>query len=332
MVPGVSVPNNSGFEIIENISLGKQPVALAIDPVLNRLYVASFSSILVADISSNNIIGDITVGSRPLSLVVNSFTHKLYSSGKFETNANAGNNESSSQVLIIDTTRNKIENALKINQIRAVDTSRNILYGLSENSNSVDSLNGSTYKTIKMANVNSPSAMAFDKPGDKLYVISKGSSAITILNATTLNHLGQVKVPNDNLNNIAFDSKNQKLYVIGSTPMSLPSTDGLGIAQSIVYQIDTLTYTITRNIKIYAGTDIATDNLSGKVFVTVTGPAFSGLIIVDGNTGRLLENIKTGSYPYAVAINSKSHQIYVANGLSNTVSVISDQGFHVNPK
>jgi DNA-binding beta-propeller fold protein YncE len=327
MIPVVSTPDSSGFKITENISLGKQPTGLVIDPVMNKLYVASFSSILVVNMSSNNLIGDITVGSRPSDLVINSLTQKLYSSAKFETNAAsaAGANESSSEVFIIDTVQNRIQNILKLNQIKAVDTARNILYGLSEQSNSVNSIDGHTYKTIEMAKVISPSALAFDKTGDKVYVISKASPAVTILNATTLKQIGEVNVRNSILSNIAFDSKDQKLYVIGKTPMSLPSTDGLGIAQSIIYQVDALTHTVTRDIEINAATDIAVDDVSGKVYVTVTGSAFKGLTVIDGNTGRLVENIETGLYPYAVAVNSKAHQIYVANGLSNTISVISDQ-------
>jgi YVTN family beta-propeller protein len=78
--PGVVVIDGNNPEVPVGVRVGSVPVALAVDPVTNRIYVANHGSgdVTVIDGATNTVTATVTAGADPQNLALNPVTNTVY--------------------------------------------------------------------------------------------------------------------------------------------------------------------------------------------------------------------------------------------------------------
>jgi YVTN family beta-propeller protein len=67
-------------KVIDKISVGKQPIAIALNPKLNKIYVSNVGdgTVSVINGSTNQVVRNITLGGKPRSIAINTNTNLVY--------------------------------------------------------------------------------------------------------------------------------------------------------------------------------------------------------------------------------------------------------------
>jgi YVTN family beta-propeller protein len=188
-----------------SIKVGKQPIAIAVDPFTDTVYVANFDDNSVSAISrlNNTEIGRITVGDRPNAISVDPFTSKIYV-------ANYGDNS----VSVINGLNNTEISRIKVGDIPNgifFDPDRHTVYVANYGDNSVSVINGLNNTEISRIKVG-------DRPGaiglfnNELYVANYGDNSVSVINGLNNTEISRIKV-GDRPSAIGFDQNTSKLYV-----------------------------------------------------------------------------------------------------------------------
>ena len=113
---------------------------------------------------------------------------------------------------------------------------------------------------------------------------------------------------------IAFDSKNNKTYVVNQGSNSMTVING---------------HTYKTEAPIPVGKKpwaIAIDTKRKVIYVTNRGD--NTVTAIDGTTDKVIRNITVGKSPTDIAVDSTDNKIYVANIDSNTVSVVNGRTYN----
>ena len=193
------------IKIIKNITVGKLPTKIAINPKNNEVYVANRgdNNVSVIDGTDNTIIKNITVGNNPTEIAVDSNNNLVYV-------ANSGDNN----ISVINGTNNTIINGtISMGPIDikdgptgiAVDSNKNLLYIINNQSHniqvidiqlieeSLERYNGIIHKNIPYIFTtiplgNSPSDIAINPITKQLYITSKEENMLNIRDLIVYNN------------------------------------------------------------------------------------------------------------------------------------------------
>lgn len=335
------------------IPAGNDPVAIAVNSVTNKIYVANFSSndVTVIDGATNSAT-TVGVGQAPIAIAVNSVTNKIYV-------ANSG----SAGVTVIDGATNStatVAVGASPNDV-AVNSVTNKIYVANSYSATVTVIDGMTNSATTVAVHGHPSSLAVNPQTNEVYVTcpnwGAGSSDpwgsyVDVLDGST-NAVTSVSVGYD-CSGIAVNAITNRvyvpcivarsgygyatMYVIDGATKAVTAAFAAGIAPNWPYPvaINSVTNKIYMpdgrgDVSVIDGATNAVNLVAGCVsgpspvaVNTATNRTYigngSGVTVLDGASSSVT-TVATGSQANAVAVNSVTNKIYVANA-SNDVTVI----------
>ena len=159
------------------VPAGTVPVAVAVNPVTNKIYVANSGSDNVTVIDgATNATTTVAAGTWPQAVGVNPVTNKI-----FVTNHDSDN------VTVIDGATNLTTTvaAGTAPEALAVNPVTNKIYVANRDSDNVTVIDGATNATTTVAAGNYPNAVAVNPVTDKVYVANSQSNNVTVIDGAT---------------------------------------------------------------------------------------------------------------------------------------------------
>ena len=270
------------------------PIAVAVNPENNMVYVANWDSdtISVIDESNRTNNDEISVGKNPIAVAVNSENNMVYV-------ANWG----SDTVSVIDgNTSRKIANDTSVGDSPnslAVNPENNMVYVANWDSDTISVIDGNT--STKIANDTSvgknPIAVAVNPENNRVYVANWGSDTISVIDGS---NTSRKLVKDINVgaspNSLAVNPENNMVYAAVSDHISLISdrnaVDNInfgGLLEDMAFTRNTIFVVDTANMRI---------------------------LLIDPATSRLKDEIAANFNPDIedIALNPNSEVIYLATG------------------
>jgi YVTN family beta-propeller protein len=327
--------------VTENVSAGRQPVAIAVNENTGKVYVVNHdsSSVTVIDGKTRAAVATISTGRGPEGIAVNPATNRVYV-------ANAGD----STVTVIDGTNNTVVATVPTGsycQAVAVNPATNKIYVANNYAHSVTVIDGATNETTTVRAGQGPRGIAVNPVANKIYTVNYGSKDATVIDGATNAALA---VPTGKHPwALAVDSRANKTYVVNEDSASVSVIDGAtgGVKDIPVGEIPFAVAVNPSTNKAYvltyaADTLVTIDGFSGAVTNTLTLAAHpsaiavnsktnqiyigmqktASLLVVDGGTSKIAATLKAGAIPYALAIDTNANQVYAANFGSGDTTVI----------
>jgi YVTN family beta-propeller protein len=227
----ISVIDPDTKRVVKNISInGQSPVGIDVDPNLNDLlvFVTNYDSNSTSIISGDTFksIKTIPIGAHPYGISVNPFTNRVYI-------ANTDSNllyvfdyyHSKDGTFVINTNLTKPIQSEKPKYV-AVNSLTNTVYVSTPNLVSV--INGSSNTYIKNIPINSPGPLTIDKNNNFVYIPSKASPVLHILDGKGFKIIKNITLSTiplgvsiDQKRNISYVSSkdSNKFYMINSTSL-----------------------------------------------------------------------------------------------------------------
>jgi hypothetical protein len=148
---------------------------------------------------------------------------------------------------------------------------------------------------------NSVDGMALDPSNGRLYVGQYPQGGISVLEAASLAPVGTIGLPGCCALQFALDDRTQMLYAATGT--------------SYVYVVNAGTDTFVKSFQVTTSDQnstnaIAVDNLTGRVYVA-SSPG--GSILELDTTGDIVQHYQVQSQVAALAIDTKTQELYAAN-------------------
>lgn len=328
--------------VIDTFFIGTGPVAVAVNPKINKIYVANEWDGTVGIVNGlDDSVTIVTTGSRPFAFAVNSISNQVYVV-----------NEGDDTVSVIDASNNTWPiNVGSYPTALDFDSVRNRIYVANTSDNTVSVIDGLSNLVIATITVrNQPEAIAVNSVTGKVYVANSGENTVSVIDGNNLNAAPSVVLVGQNPSAVAVNSLTNKIYVIngGDTPGTVSVIDGpsnkvkatvtvgnqpgmlgLDAATNQIYvavhydsdvaMIDGATNNVSFiSLPDYPAT-LAVERSTNKIYVLING---NEAIMIDGLTRRTFP-VVVGNDPEALAINESTNRIYVANYGDNTVSVIA---------
>src|SRR5205809_52156 len=300
--PGCVRPGNvtvtDGTTVITTIPVGNGPEGVAYDSGNGYVYVANSQSNDVSVIDGKTVIATVAVGSQPIGLAYDSGNAYVY-----VTNSGSGN--------------------------VSVISGMNVI------------------ATVPVGNY--PGGVAYDSGNGYVYVTNCGSNNVSVIDGTIViatvpvgncpvhaaydNENGYVYVADFIVNTVSVISTTAQLFLVTFTETGLPS----GTSWSVTLEglsnssaTPTITFSQPNGTHSYAvgrvtGSAAYYYPSSSSASVPVNGAPSSVDISFTANTrgGTVVATVPVGNYPVGAAYNSKNGYVYVANFVSNSVSLIS---------
>ena len=292
---------------VTTIPVGTSPVAVAADPITNKVYVANFVSntVTVIDGKTNQMISNIPVGKSPNWVAINSRMGKVYVVNSVSDTVSVINETTDKVIKTIPVGRNPVGVALNLGNGR--------LYVVNAGSKSVSVIDGSFDGIVSSISVGaSPLGVAVNPRTSRVYVVNSQSNAVSVIDGETHALVATIEV-GSYPNWVAVNPNTNKVYVSNGESSTISIING----------------TSNKLISTLAvGTDpigIEIDIARNRLYVANSGSA--SFSIIDGGTDKLVSTVAVGSGPSGIAFNAITRKIYVANALSNTISVISEIPF-----
>jgi YVTN family beta-propeller protein len=329
---------------------GKNPFAIALNPVTNRIYVAndgngSNATVTVIDGSTDTLAAGspIGLGNTPNALAVNPVTNKIY-----VTNG--------SNLSVIDGVSNTIRTttALPSNNLTAIAVNpvTNFIYITTQNIGIVMAVNGTT-DTLSLSGIaligGSPLALAVNSLTNLIYVTDNATTGrVVVIDGSTNNRVdsfitgngpgavavnpvtNRVYVVNNRNNNVAVvdgATKTTSTINAGSNPFAVAVNQVTNqvyvpnMGDNTVTVIDAANGGITSTVNAGTGpTAVAVNPATNKVYVPNSGSG--DVTVIDGLNGNATTQVSAEQGPFAVAVNTASNKAYVTNSTANSVTVI----------
>ena len=325
--------------LVSTVPTGFMPVALAINSVTNKIYVANTNSntVTVIDGATNSAV-TVPVGWAPQAVAVDSAINKIYV-------ANANSNT----VTVIDGTNNATSTVEVGGEPLAIAANpvTNKIYVSNYHGNSVTIIDGTTNSTLTVAVGSYPEALAINQITNQVYVVNCGGGNVTIIDGATNStfavavgaapealainqQTNKVYVANYTSNNLTVIDGVTRLTTtvsVGQGPSAVsvnPVTNQIYVANEqagSVTIIDAATLSVINTIPVGGNPSaVQVDPVTNKAYVT-NYLWFGTVTMIDGGSG-LTSTLRVGTYPAGLAANFTSKLLYVPNSADNTVSVI----------
>jgi YVTN family beta-propeller protein len=270
------------------VAVGAEPVAIAVNEVTNRVYVANAGgeTVSVIDGESNAVRANVKVGPRPYALAANSATNKIYVSIAFGDTITVidGSTDSTSAA--------KVGNADAI----AVDAKLNKIYLLGYEDTNLTMVDSAANVVGKVASGIHLWGMAVNESAHMLYATRSGNAEL-----------------------VALDELSGKITIVpvGAIPCAVAVNPATNMVYVVNHGDDTVTVVDgaknTAVATLHVGKQpqgIAVDPLKNLVYIANKhGDTVS---VIDGRQNRVVKTIQTEKNPYALAVDPRSGLVYVA--------------------
>jgi YVTN family beta-propeller protein len=278
--------------VVDSVTTGNGPVAMAVNPITNRIYVANVNSsdITVVDGATDSAF-QVSADSEPWAVAVNPTTNKIYV-------ANYG----SADITVIDGVTNGVTTvSVGLHPCAvAVNPATNQVYVANQGDSNVTVIDGATNATRTIATGAEPSAVAVNAATNRIYVANynhANQGSVTIINgstdSTTSAGAGVAPIA------VAVNPVTNRIYVANyQSPNIVTVIDGA--------TGDSVASVITGN----QPHCIAVDPVANKIYVAcVFGNCVS---VIDGATNAV-STVVTANQPGWLALNPVTNRVYVAN-------------------
>jgi YVTN family beta-propeller protein len=340
--------------ITTTLSMSAAGTKVAIDPVLNKVYVLNPPVDIVTVIDgSTHTQTTIATGQNPADLALNPATGKVYIANRDTNNVTVLNGTDNTTVTVAT---GGAPNAIAINP------TTNRIYVTCASDNVVTVIDGVTNvtSTIALHTGANPRTVVVNPVTDKIYVINDGDYSITVIDgstkATTI--FTPISIaPYPFAYAAAVNPITNKLYVVNNNLGTVSVIDGntlavtqvaVGAAPNFV-AVNPVTNKIYvacadgNSVTIINGSDNTTTSIGvgANPFAMTINPTTNQIYVaswsstdiwrIDGNTNTLVSTITTTGTPNGIAINPITNQLYAASmsdlivvdGTSNTVTNIT---------
>ena len=293
------------------IEVGRDPFALALNPVTNRIYVANaglgiFGTVSVINGSNDTLSGSpVVLGDSPHALAINPVTNKIYViNARFEVDiidgaTNTFTATSFATTGLLPSTLTAI----------AVNPVTNFIY-VTESSGigTVIAVNGATNAISGVVPIgNNPEALAVNSLTNRIYVTDNATLGhVIVIDGSTNTRVASISTGNSP-GAVAVNPLTNRVYVANYRDDNVAVVDGA----------TTTTNTITAGNSPYA---VALNQVTNKVYVPNMGD--NTVTVIDAANGGTTSPLSTGTGPTAVAVNPATNKIYVPNSGSANVTVI----------
>src|SRR5947208_1042706 len=301
-------PNSAGGAVIAAIPVGNGPSGIAYDGGNGYVYVAvsNYTNCEpgcvrpgnVSVIAGTNVLSTVPVGNGPFGVAYDSGNGYVYVT-------NLGSNN----VSVINGTIVVAAVPVGINPHGVAYDSRNgYVYVANENSNNVTVINGTTVvATIPVGNL--PYGVAYNSGSGDVYVANFQSQTVSVISTT------------------------KPLFLVTFTETGLPSKSSWSvILEGLSNSSATPTITFSQPNGTHSYSVGRVTGYAAYYYpspspgsVTVNGAPSNVTISFMANTkgGTVIATVSVGNYPVGAAYNSGNSYVYVANSVSNSVSLIS---------
>lgn len=270
--------------------------AIAVDPILNKVYVANESDVTLYVVDgATNAVQPIKVesisGTSPKALAVNSVTHKVYIAGNVLSVLDGTTNELTTIDVMADAVAvNSLEN-----KIYAVGCCDNALYVIDGSSN--------TFERIPVDE--SPTSVTVDQITNRVYVTHYSSDDVAIVDGAT-NTVSYAWI-GDTLRSGAVNPRTQQAFVGGDVTISYidPMTP---VPSGLTATIEPLRNNVTANPEVTFAIESANTSIYGS---NVTQPQriYYQLDTLTGSWKKATGG--PGAGPYIAALSSVSPGVHV---------------------
>ncbi len=313
------------FGPVTTIPVGPFPDALALNVSAGTLYVANDdnNSVAIVDVSTDSVTGWIPGLSDPEGLALDPTSQLLFVPDFTPCCPTA-------TVTVVNTSTDLIQTTTPIGVVNpsaaVYDPLSGQVFVSDTNGGGVTVLSGATgalVTTIVTGGAGNPLGLAFDPANGDVYVATDGGGNVTVINGSSDARLTSFPVAGLDPTDVAVDAASGRLYVSDTTGCFncsgdvsvLNATDGSVLA------------TVPVGLDPRA---IVVDPALGRAFVTTGSPLAGGngsvgvgsLEVVSMASDSVVGAIPVGHNPDAVTLDTSNADLYVANGGSNTVSVI----------
>jgi YVTN family beta-propeller protein len=291
--------------------------SLTASPVDTYAYIPNYNAnnVSVIKTTDNTLVTTIPVGTNPWGVAVQQGGSRVYI-----TNLHSNN------VSVIDTTTNTVSATIPVDAAPRGVTVRQQdgrVYVANYTGNTVSVINPITNAVIATIPVAlGPDGVAVNPTGTRVYVASRGydpnltcgaaTDRVSVIDTSSNTVIATINV-GMSPSAVVVDPTGTKLYVTnicGSNTLSV---------------IDTSTNTITATVPmapnpVYSA--ITINPPGSRVYVLNTGGTDYGVNVIDTTTNTVIAKTPVTAWPDGIDITPNGAYLYVANQLSNTVSVI----------
>jgi len=290
----ISIIDPEKAKVITDIEVENSPYGIDINPFTNRVYVTNRGSdtVSIIDGFTNKQLKTIKVDNSPLNLAVNLANNLLY-----VTNIN------SQTVTVIDTIENKVIKTLNYTSIPydvAINPHTNLIYISDLGNNSIQVVDGNNNNTlITSIPVGSrPSVIAINTLSNLIYVSNFISDTVSVINGTTNKVIKNIKV-GENPIGVTMNPITNKIYVYNSEDDTVSVINGT--TNKVLKNISLKSSIATTGINDpsvavsplvtfpFIANKMAIDLSNNFVYLTSTDS--NGVLVIDGNTDRLVTYI-----------------------------------------
>lgn len=293
---------------VVTIPVGTNPVAVAVNSVTNRIYVANANSNNVTVIDGDtNATTTVDVGTYPVAIAVNAITNRVYVVNFFSNSTTVIDGSTNKASTITGTGYSGFDwGAVAVNP---VTDKIYVTYSAPGGSvGTVTVINGATEGTTTVTPGQNPIAVAVNPKTDKIYVPNIWSNNVTVIDGTT-NETTTVNAGACPLA-VATNSVTNLIYV---------ANEGCGAwSPGSVTVIDGATNSTTTINNGQDSVAVAVNSKTNRLYVANSNGTVS---VFDGN-GPAYSTIDVGTSPTAISVATDANKVYVANMGSDSVTVI----------
>ncbi|MGB8771197.1 MAG: YncE family protein, partial [Candidatus Korobacteraceae bacterium] len=334
--------------VIDTVSVGPDPMALAVNSATNKIYVTTATdyTINIIDGATDNTT-TLNVGLIPLDVAVDSTRDKIYVVGILSGFTGG--------VTVIDgaTLSTTTVQVGRGSAHVAVNPTTNKIYVTNSADDTVTVIDGATLSTttVQIGQYTEPTTIKVNEIADKIWVLDYNANSVTVIDGTTLS---TTAVPvGQNPVDLAINRSTNKVFVtiydyiygntvtvidgvtlsttsvnVGIDPYFVAvneATNQIYVTHSLVDGVLTIIDGATLSTSsVPAGpgpSELAVDGVRNKIYVINAVNQYHMVTVIDGSDHSRTA-VRVGIAPVALVINQVTNRIYVSNEQDNTVSVI----------
>ncbi len=306
----VSVFDLDTNTLLKNITLPEVSgsIAVAVDEILNKIYVSNEGTFRVSVLDGNNdngtFVTNIIVGNGPLGIAVNKLTSRVY-----VVNATDGT------LSIIDGKNNVVVDTITVgtnSRYVAVNEDLNLIYVTILTDGKIVVIDGLTNKIIDVITEVSvqPEFIAIDPTTGIIYSTHDFSGEISIINAQPLT------IPDSVISSI-------------TSPFSIISNPITNFVYVLNQQVGTDEVSVINGRTNVIDTTIPVGNgghginvHKRKNLIYVANKDDGTLSVINGEDNTVVDTITLGGVPLEIGVNFVTDKVYVTNVTASSVSVI----------
>jgi YVTN family beta-propeller protein len=274
----------------QTINVGRAPIAIAVNTVTGRVYVANHDSgsVSVIDGKSDQVIATIPVDKLPYALAVDERTDQVFVSSVY-----------SNELKIINGADNSVSSLKAISaDAMLINTEAGVLYLMSYESSSLTVLNipKRTFNTLPIGQMHLW-AMARNPATGNLYVTRIGHADLVKYDEKS--HMSTVIKTGNYPCAIALNRRTNKVYVVNYADETVTVIDGEGDRVLATLKVGDHPQAIAIN-----------ESVDEAYVANVHGDSIT---VIDGSKNVVTRTVRAGKHPYGIVVNEKNGGVITAN-------------------